>query len=497
MEPFDVVITRTVASYPTEAPFHPDTEFPEYPFRGLGAVSQQPNHVYAALRNVLRQAQLDNTNYGRACWNPLGHVAKRGDAVLLKPNLVFHTNQRHPESLDALITHASVVRAMLDYVFIALRDTGQIAIADAPLQSADFATILATSGLASVVEFYRQVGRFDVPVIDLRAVCSVIDRFGAILKTEHRLGDPRGAVPVNLGAMSMHHQVPKRDTLLRVSDYDAQETVSHHSAGKHEYQVAQSVLDANLVINMPKLKTHCKAGITIAMKNLIGINVNKSWLPHYAAGSPSGGGDEYAHDGWINWLRSHAQKQLRRKPTVWRIARTLGRPLLAQQAHKEHRRFGAPDEASPISGGAWHGNDTLWRTIIDLNRILFYARPDGTLAETPQRKYLAMVDGVIAGEGEGPLLPDPLPAGVLLFGQNPVAVDWVGALLLGIDPQALRQLTGALWDGNLGLAADAAAFRLVSDVPEWHSGMDALGRHSLRATMPAGWRGQVELKRSA
>ena len=158
MEPFDVVITRTVASYPTEAPFHPDTEFPEYPFRGLGAVSQQPNHVYAALRNVLRQAQLDNTNYGRACWNPLGHVAKRGDAVLLKPNLVFHTNQRHPESLDALITHMSVVRAMLDYVFIALRDTGQIAIADAPLQSADLPPFLRPVGLPRWLNFIGRWG---------------------------------------------------------------------------------------------------------------------------------------------------------------------------------------------------------------------------------------------------------------------------------------------------------------------------------------------------
>jgi hypothetical protein len=116
MGPFDVVITRTAASYPTEAPFHPDTECSEYPFRGSGAMSRQPNQVYAAVRNVLRQAQLDSANYGRDCWNPLGHVAKRGDAVLLKPNAVLHINQRHPESLDALITHASVVRTMLEYV---------------------------------------------------------------------------------------------------------------------------------------------------------------------------------------------------------------------------------------------------------------------------------------------------------------------------------------------------------------------------------------------
>src|SRR6185295_10457402 len=84
--------------------------------------------------------------------------------------------------------------------------------------------------------------------------------------------------------------------------------------------------------------------------------------------------------------------------------------------------------------GSWSGNDTIWRTALDLNRILVYGRADGTLADSPQRRVLHIVDAVIAGQGDGPLSPSPLPLGLLVAGENPAAVDWVGAILLGYDP---------------------------------------------------------------
>jgi hypothetical protein len=48
-----------------------------------------------------------------------------------------------------------------------------------------------------------------------------------------------------------------------------------------------------------------------------------------------------------------------------------------------------------------------------------------------------IVDAVVAGQGDGPLSPQPLPLGMILGGSSAAAVDWVGARLLGYDPAKL------------------------------------------------------------
>ena len=59
-----------------------------------------------------------------------------------------------------------------------------------------------------------------------------------------------------------------------------------------------------------------------------------------------------------------------------------------------------------FESGNWHGNDTIWRTIVDLNKILFFSKKDGFLSNEIQRKYFAIVDGIIGGEGNGPHFPN-------------------------------------------------------------------------------------------
>jgi hypothetical protein len=98
--------------------------------------------------------------------------------------------------------------------------------------------------------------------------------------------------------------------------------------------------------------------------------------------------------------------------------------------------------------GSWSGNDTIWRTCLDLNRILLYGRTDSTLSDTIQRRVVHVVDAVIAGQGDGPLAPDPLPLGVILVGSNPAAVDYVGAHLLGYDPERIRLIRNAFGLGH-------------------------------------------------
>ena len=53
------------------------------------------------------------------------------------------------------------------------------------------------------------------------------------------------------------------------------------------------VLGADAVINIPKLKTHKKSGVTLALKSCIGLTNEKYWLPHYTAGTPAEDGDEF------------------------------------------------------------------------------------------------------------------------------------------------------------------------------------------------------------
>jgi hypothetical protein len=78
--------------------------------------------------------------------------------------------------------------------------------------------------------------------------------------------------------------------------YDIAETTAAHTNGNHRYRVSRTVIGADVFINLPKLKTHKKAGITCSLKNLVGINTYKNFLPHYTEGTPAMGGDQFPQD---------------------------------------------------------------------------------------------------------------------------------------------------------------------------------------------------------
>lgn len=63
----------------------------------------------------------------------------------------------------------------------------------------------------------------------------------------------------------------------------------------------------------------------------------------------------------------------------------------------------------------------------------------------------AIVDGITGMEGDGPLFGDPVPSGVLVAGQDGVAVDATCAYLMGFDPTQIQHLAFMGWAG-LGLA---------------------------------------------
>ncbi|MBQ7252792.1 MAG: hypothetical protein IJS32_09370, partial [Kiritimatiellae bacterium] len=138
----------------------------------------------------------------------------------------------------------------------------------------------------------------------------------------------------------------------------------------------------------------------------------------------------------------------------------------------------AADEAAELDGN-WWGNDTIWRTCLDLNRALLYADREGRLRDTPQRREISLVDAVVAGQGDGPLAPEPLATGAILAAVNPVVGDWMAARVFGWDPAKLPLLAhcreAVRWPVFTGEMPDS---------PAWDG---------FPAARPArGWRGKVE-----
>jgi hypothetical protein len=105
--------------------------------------------------------------------------------------------------------------------------------------------------------------------------------------------------------------------------------------------------------------------------------------------------------------------------------------------------------------------------VLDLNRILFYADREGIVRDRPQRRYLAIVDGIIAGEGEGPLASTPRHAGLLIAGRDPALVDAACARAMGYGERSIRMIHRALAGTGRALlpSSDVAALRVVLDGP--------------------------------
>lgn len=129
---------------------------------------------------------------------------------------------------------------------------------------------------------------------------------------------------------------------------------------------SEAAASADLLVSMPKLKTHHWAGMTLSMKNLFGL------VPGVKYGWPK------------NFLH-------------------------------------------------WHGID---QSIVDINSTL--------------RPHFAIVDGVVGMEGNGPIQGKPKPVGVLVFGDDPVAVDATCTRVAGLNPEKIKylQLAGEFL-GNL------------------------------------------------
>jgi uncharacterized protein (DUF362 family) len=221
----------------------------------------------------------------------------RGKKVLLKPNLVG------PDPLGVTNTHPAVIAASRESL---LRlGAAQVLIGEGPALDRDTEAILESIGL----RYYA--GPLAGVFVDL----NVDDVEKVLLKT----------------------------TASRL----------------RELYLPKTVLDADFVISMPKLKTHHWAGVTLSLKNMFGI------VPGSCYGWPK------------NVLH-------------------------------------------------WAGIDSA---ILDINAAV---RPD-----------FAIVDGIVGMEGNGPIQGEPKNSGVLILGDDPVAVDATCCRVMGLLPEKVRYLTQA------------------------------------------------------
>ncbi len=482
-----------LTGYPSEPPFGPSEKYPEYPFP-WPVGSSSDGGVYELVRLALGTLGLDRANFGKPGWNPLGGVASPGDTVLIKPNWVRHSLPGGPEP-EVLVAGAAVIRPVLDYLSIAMQGRGRIVMADAPLQSADFGALIEQNGVAALQKFWSGRGRPRLELLDLRNEAVVAAAGSDRITVRSRLdGDPAGYRTVQLGTHSHFRQIEQDWRKFRVTNYVPGEMVRHHRPGTHEYLVSGSVLEADSVICLAKLKTHRKGGITAALKNMVGINGSKDWLPHHRQGAPSGGGDEYPG---ANVLKSMASRMGDRlaaaSPGVGYDLRWQARRAVAVASRLL--------PGGEVTEGSWYGNDTLWRMILDLNTVLFYAGRSGLIESVPQRKYLALIDSVVAGQGDGPLNPEPVSAGVMLAGFNPLALDAAAAALAGLDPGAIPMIARGFECAGAGSRYPLAGFgmdevRILSNIPGWDGACPAVpanitGTLGLR---PAdGWIGRLEV----
>lgn len=448
-KPVVSVFHRPGLRYPSSASaFSPDSRFPEYPWKHI---SPEPNPIYSGVRQCLIDAGLDVENVGKPEWNPLGCYIRPGQKVFVLCNFVKHNITRRPEVMDAKCTHGSVVRAIIDYVLIALQGKGQVSFGNAPLQSCDWAKVTEETGAATVQAFYSQLPdpKPMVRLCDLRQL--VIERHAiGTVDVRFRGQEEEFCVPVDLGADSLLDGFYKSsgNPEFRVLDYDYRRTKRCHSTGQHLYLMSKHIIQSDVVISLPKLKTHEKVGITCGIKGCVGAVGQKDCLAHHRLGPPRKGGDEYPD--WCSFLsplsKLHDSVYSREPGRVRALLHILDCHL-RRVARKFARCF----------GGAWPGNDTCWRMALDLARIVEYADQRGKLQPARQRTHLLFTDGIVAGEGNGPLSPVPVPLGYLSFADNLAWGDYVDCLAMGYDPEMIPMVREAFRTDKFSLVANVAS----------------------------------------
>ena len=481
-----VAVVSMPGSRYSAPPFDPSLQFPELGRLGFSVETDPTNQVYSAIRETLRLLEMDPSHFGTRLWNPLRGIVRPGDHVVVKPNWVSHKHERN-DTWEQIVTHGAVLRPILDYVQLALEGKGAISVADGPMLDSDFARICQLTGANRLHDFYKHRSSVPIELLDLRSVLFET-RNAVVIRRQKLPGDPRGSVAVDLGRRSALYGF-KGEGRYYGADYDMKEVNDHHRGELHEYLLSGTAMKADVIVDVPKLKSHHKVGVTLALKGVVGLNCGRNWLPHRTQGTPQTGGDQFARSSYRQLLESWGVRTFeeaslrfpRVAPWCYRFAKHLGRMIFGESTHT-------------VRGGGWYGNDTLWRMVHDINRALTYGDGSGRLHDRPTKRRLCIVDGIIAGEGLGPVNASAVACGVIVAGQNPVAVDVVGAELMGFDFTQIPMLLESFKPHALPLVDFMpSAIITRSNVPTWSGSIEKLrSACPFSFAPPLGWVDHIE-----
>lgn len=349
----------------------------------------------------------------------------QGKKIFMKPNWVRHSLVETDEI--CLRTHDEFILAALEIVL--KQQVKEVTVGDAPVQGCDWECMHSAAFLRAIEELGNKYNT-PVKVKDFRrTIYSPITN-----KKQEKEAPMSDYLIFNVGNRSFLEDITGKGN-FRITCYPPERLLKEHYKGHHCYCIVKELFEADVVISLPKVKTHQKTGITAALKNLVGINGDKDYLPHHRIGGTKFGGDCYPGG---NVLRRTYEALMdianhyRGKKVYW----------LFQKMSAICWKLSFPSNVHQRAAG-WYGNDTCWRMVMDLNLIIKYGRKDGTLADVPQREIWSLCDGVIGGQGNGPLNPKPLPLGIISFSNSSPLNDVCICKLMGFDPEHISLIAAA------------------------------------------------------
>jgi uncharacterized protein (DUF362 family) len=409
-----------------------------------------------------------------------------GDTVVLKPNLVKEHNLGNTAEWESVVTSAALIEHVLIYVAKTLCGSGKIYVCDAPQTDSSFDKIAQLLDLAQLAQRTSLAYNVSVEIVDLRNE-EWQSKEETIIARKRLKGDPNGSVAFNLGRDSLFYGHPGEGKYYG-ADYDSAVVNKHHIGAKQEYLVCRTPIKADVFINLPKLKTHKKTGLTASLKNLVGINADKNWLPHHTHGSPQSSGDEFPSESVLRRLERFSVSVARHV--------ALRTPILGTFLARKLRRAGkvAFGTKGVVRSGNWYGNNTTWRMVLDLNRCLLYGTEAGELDHSQRKRYYSIVDGVIAMEGDGPMHGTPKMLGLYISGEDPVAVDIVCSKVMGFDWKKIPMLREAIKPNRYRITGCVPQeIQVESTSPEFRGRLEDIRfPRSMYFRPHFGWKGHIE-----
>ena len=410
-----------------------------------------------------------------------------GDWVVVKPNLVKESKESDPNEWESVIVSPYVLWQLCEYVCKCLDGKGRLTICDAPQSDSSIEKIKERLNVDENINRLKEKYNINIDFIDLRKY--MFHNINGVIKSRKELpGDPNKSIRFQLGKNSLFYGY-RGEGKYYGADYDTEEVNKHHNGENQEYLVSATPILADVFISVAKMKTHKKTGVTLCLKNLVGINADKNWLPHHTCGDPSSGGDQFPNntvdkklEGKLSEMVRSAAFSLPFLSHIFALCRKLGAKI-----------FG--DGSNTIRSGNWWGNDTTWRMVLDLNKCLLYGDTSGTLNKNKRKRYYGIIDGLIGMEGIGPMQGDPVKSNVIIGGTDPAVIDAVGARFMGFDWRKIPVIREAFKNDDFPISStDMNDVILVSEDVKYDGKFTDLEKKDIFLNFKPhfGWQGKIE-----